>query len=201
MTKNNFYIESVDWPILLASGSPRRKEILEKLGLEFRIQASSVDELTDGNPEEIAIKNAWLKATDIAKDNKDYIVIGSDTVVAMNGKIYGKPKDSQHAFEMLKELNGAQHEVISGVAVVGINAGVEFVFSDSTRVQMKKSQDEAIWKYIHSAKPFDKAGAYGIQDPEQDIIKNYDGSFDNVVGFPTELFVEKWNQFVNSSSK
>ncbi len=202
MTKQSSQkLTPTDRPVLLASSSPRRKELLNKLGLDFKVQPSPVDEITVGDPREVAIENATLKAMDIAQANKDHIVIGADTVVAFQGKIYGKPKDSKDAFSMLSELNGGRHQVISGVAIISINLKRKLVFAGTTEVFMNSSNDETLWKYIHSAKPFDKAGAYGIQDPEQNIIERYIGSFDNVVGFPSELFIEKWSQFAKTESK
>lgn len=189
-------INQPDWPVILASGSPRRKEILEKWGLEFRVITSGTDEIESGSPEDVAIKNSWLKATEVAKDNREYIVIGSDTVVTLGGKLFGKPQNSNHAFEMLSELNGTCHQVISGVAVVGMEAGIEYVFADSTDVQMRKNSIEDIQEYIRRAQPFDKAGAYGIQDSNQNLIESIDGSYENVMGFPIEMFEKKWNHYV-----
>lgn len=189
-------LEVPEWPILLASGSPRRKELLEGLGMVFKVLPASVDEISSGIPEKVAIENAWIKAQEVAWENREYLVIGSDTVVAHEGEIFGKPEGEEHALEMLTALNGTTHEVISGVAVIGIHAEIEFAFSDTTRVEFKRVDECVLREYIKKARPFDKAGAYGIQDPEQDFISAINGSYDNVVGFPTELFIRKWNHYI-----
>lgn len=186
------------YPVILASASPRRHQLLSSLGLEFKVLTSGVDEISNGNPNSVAVENSWLKASAVAKENPDHLVIGSDTVVAYRGQIYGKPRDLDDAIRMLTELNGSRHAVISGVAVVGVHADIEFAFADTTQVMMKTLSHDEIREYIQLTKPMDKAGAYAIQECGDRIIQSIDGSFHNVMGFPTELFVQKWNHYLVS---
>lgn len=189
--------QPMDWPVILASGSPRRKEILGDLGLKFSVVTSGCDEVETGLPDKVAVENAWLKARAVAEENRDYLVIGSDTVVAQGTELYGKPRDMDDAFRMLSDLNGRIHSVISGVAVIGIEAGIEFVFSDETKVFMKQVGDEDLREYLELIEPLDKAGGYAIQDHGDMIVDHIEGSFLNVVGFPAELFAVKWAHYIS----
>lgn len=183
-------------PVILASASPRRHQLLSSLGLAFKVLTSGADEICSGDPTSVAVENSWLKATAVARENPDHLVIGSDTVVAYRGQIYGKPRDLDDAIRMLTELNGSRHTVISGVAVVGIHADIEFAFADTTQVMMKTIHHDELSEYVHLTKPLDKAGAYAIQEFGDRIIQSIDGSFNNVMGFPTELFLQKWNHYI-----
>jgi septum formation protein len=171
--------------IILASASPRRKELLKKIVARFRVIASGVDEesIKATSPLIFARKAAISKARAVAAKHKDSIVIGADTIVLLGRKILGKPKDRQDAIAMLKSLTGKTHKVITGIAVVfpgpKVISGITV-----TKVKMKKVSDREILDYVKSGRPLDKAGAYGIQEIEEIFIDKIEGDHDNVVGLP-----------------
>ncbi len=182
-------------PIILASKSPRRHELLKLMGLDFTVELKEVDESypDDLSPSEIAIYVAEQKAKAFGSvANK--IVITADTIVALNGTILGKPKDREHAKEMLKMLSGQKHEVYTGVALVKNDKTHSFY--DFTEVFCRASSDEEIDFYIDNFKPFDKAGSYGIQDYwGVAVVKSIEGSYTNVMGLPTEKLYEALKRF------
>ena len=176
---------------ILASASPRRKELLAELIDEFEIIPSLADEKVEGNftPEELVKALAELKAKEVAirPENAGKIVIGSDTVVAFDGKVLGKPKDEADAFRMLKMLSGKAHAVYTGVCFAYIENNVyrADVRAEKTDVYFEELSNEWIAEYIRGGSPMDKAGAYGIQDGG--LVQRIEGSYTNVVGFPIEL--------------
>lgn len=176
---------------VLASASPRRKELLAELVKDFKIIPSQADERVEGNPSPKALvaKLAAMKAEEVVKrpENEGKIVIGSDTVVAFGKKVLGKPKDEEDAFRMLKMLSGKKHAVYTGVSFQTVKNG-KYLYNtkvDKTLVYFNDLSDEWIWRYIKGGSPMDKAGAYGIQDGG--LVKGIKGSYTNVVGFPLEL--------------
>lgn len=173
--------------IILASSSPRRRELLSKVA-DFSVCVPDAEELQSGDPVFVAQKNALLKGRSI-KEECD-VVIACDTVVALDGKIYGKPGTADNAVKMLQALRGRAHEVISGVYV---RTDEELVFFERSTVRIKKLSDREIKNYVDNYSPLDKAGAYGIQDGE--IVEGYDGDYDNIVGLPmeriTKILMEK----------
>lgn len=177
--------------IILASKSPRRKEILEKAGYNIEIRVQEADEtLPEGILPDKAVKMlAEIKASAVNR-NKGEAVIGADTVVAVDGEILGKPKDENEAFSMLKRLSGREHNVFTGVCI--ITDGGKTVFSEHSTVEFDNLTDEEICAYIKSGEPMDKAGAYGIQGLGGKFARVVDGSFFNVMGFPIELFNKKF---------
>ncbi len=170
--------------VILASASPRRREILSEMGVEFDIMPSNIDEddVIDASPSRLVKKLARAKAKPVADVYPAYTVIASDTVVARRGRIYGKPRDREDAFEMLSSLNGRVHKVYTGVCVVCNGESVTFCVA--SYVKFKKLSEQAIYRYIDECKPYDKAGAYGIQD--KIIVEKYMGSYTNIVGLPEE---------------
>lgn len=175
---------------ILASQSPRRKEILEKAGYEFSVFATDVDEnIGVDDPQTLVRELSMLKACDAAKRiNDKCIVIGADTVVSIDGRILGKPKSEEDAKNMLKTLSGRVHAVYTGVCVVNKYTGVSEAMSTPTYVTFKKLCDEEIDSYVKSGEPMDKAGAYAIQGGAKDFVLSFDGELDNVIGFPMKLF-------------
>jgi septum formation protein len=173
--------------LILASKSPRRKQLLESLGLDFEVKPSNVNEDTifNADPGKYVIELAKAKATKVAIDNPGSIVIGSDTTVYHNGNYLNKPKDHEEAFKMLSTLSGSIHEVYSGICVFdSSNMTIENDFS-VTQVKFRNLDKEEIKAYIESGSPFDKAGAYGIQDDFGAIfVEEIKGDFYNVVGMP-----------------
>ncbi|MFA5840367.1 MAG: Maf family protein [Candidatus Margulisiibacteriota bacterium] len=174
--------------IILASQSPRRKELLCKIVRRFSVVPSTVNEslIKAKTPEAFAVKAALAKALDVAKKHKNSLVIGADTIVVLGKKILGKPKDKKHAIAMLQSLSGRVHKVITGIAVVdGLNGRVRTDLTE-TRVKMKRISTTAILAYVESGRPLDKAGSYGIQEIEEQFVASIDGDYDNVVGLPVK---------------
>ena len=174
--------------LILASKSPRRREILENVGLEFQIVESNVDEssLSKDLPPHIYVQElAMLKSTDVAsKFSKDYLVIGADTVVVINDTIVGKPKDFNDAFNMLKSLSGNSHVVVSGISVTNTDDMSTVTDYCITEVVFSEITDDEISDYIEKYSPYDKAGGYGIQEYAGVFVNKIDGDFYNVVGLP-----------------
>lgn len=173
-------------PLILASTSPRRRELLQREGYEFIVLAPTVEEIAppELTPAEVTLANARLKAQAVAKENPGRLVIGADTVVAFEGEIFGKPRDLDHAAEMIRRLRGRTHEVWSGVWLVRGDTGQETGFNEVTRVRFRELDDAAIRAYHARIAPLDKAGAYAAQDDRGDLIEFYEGCFDNVIGLP-----------------
>ena len=173
--------------IVLASASPRRKEILEKFGLDFEIITSEVDEKVEKNedPLKVAETLALKKCLDVSKKcNKGDIVIAADTIVYYDA-ILGKPKDREDAFEMLKSLSGKTHQVITGFAILEVGSEKRIVDHEMTRVKFRTLSDEKIERYLNTQEYVDKAGAYGIQGYGEILVEAINGSYSNVVGLPT----------------
>lgn len=169
--------------ILLASGSPRRIELMRGAGFDVRVAASGVDESFDENLPacEIAKELALRKASAVVPDFDEYTV-GADTSVVIDGKILGKPHSAENAKEMLSELSGRTHEVYTGVAV--IHGGKSFVSYDVTKVKFAKLSPELIDRYVATGEPMDKAGAYGIQHFGPVLVEGIEGDYFNVMGLP-----------------
>jgi len=172
--------------LILASKSPRRRELMEKLRAPFLCEPSGVEEII---PEEIGVEKtaeylSMIKAEDIYRKHagQGKTVIGSDTVVVLDGVIYGKPKDRTDAFRMLKELSGKTHRVLTGVTIRS-DEGRES-FTTQTGVEFYDLTDEEISLYLDTGEPFDKAGAYGIQGYGALLVKKIDGDYYTVMGFP-----------------
>lgn len=173
--------------IILASNSARRKEILTEHNILFECIPSNVDEKIDPklNVLENVMNLARQKCMDVYQNNSSEIVLAADTIVVFNNKIYGKPKDEDDAFRMLKTLSGNTHEVITGVAV-GKNGHINTSYEIS-KVTFKNMSDEEILDYIKTKEPMDKAGSYAIQGIGKKFILSYEGEFDNIVGLPMKL--------------
>ncbi len=173
---------------ILASGSPRRKEILEELGYQFEIKTGDYDESTVAldDPKEGVQKLALGKA--LAAVQQPGLYLGSDTVVVLDGVVMGKPSDEQDAFRMLRSLSGRTHEVCTGVALVtvGEDGTVEHTetFVEATEVTFFELTDEEIDRYIRTGEPMDKAGAYGIQGLGRVLVEGIRGDYETVVGLP-----------------
>jgi septum formation protein len=171
-------------PIILASASPRRRDLMERDGYDFVVQAADVEEIAPLHltPAEITLANARAKAEFIAARETNALVIGVDTIVAFEGEIFGKPRDLIHALEMVRRLSGHVHEVWSGVWL--ISPGNQTGFTEVTRVRFRSLDEEQLRAYLARIGPLDKAGAYAAQEDRGELIECYEGSFDNVVGLP-----------------
>ena len=182
--------------MILASGSPRRKELLTRLGYDFNIIAPEIDEnILDGeNPEQHVMRLALGKAMNVAQNNPADLVIGADTVVVLGEKILGKPSSPDEAIAMLTLLSGKAHTVYTGLALVLFDEEIIKSDFDKTRVVFNPLNKADIASYVASGEPLDKAGAYGIQGMGSFLVKNYDGEFDTVIGFPTKLFSKMYGE-------
>lgn len=174
--------------IVLASASPRRKELLEQIDLQFLIIPSNADEiiLPDETPEELVVRLSIDKASEVAnrEDVAGRWFIGSDTIVLCNEQILGKPADTQQAAEMLRLLSGREHRVLSGYAVLDRQTGEQRSEAVSTKVRFRELTDAEIARYIATGEPMDKAGSYAIQGRGVCFVAGIEGSYTNVVGLP-----------------
>ena len=179
--------------IILASGSPRRQQFFKEMDLHYTIRLKEIEEIYPEHlqAEEITNFLAELKANAFENELKENdVLVTSDTIVWLNGKALGKPKDYEDAFEMLQQLANQTHEVITSVCLKSIDKTE--VFHCVTKVTFSNLSDEAIKYYLDSYQPFDKAGSYGIQDWIGLIgISKIEGSYTNVVGLPTEMLFQK----------
>lgn len=173
---------------ILASESPRRKELLSSIGIVFVTMPSSVTEL-DGSGSylpHVPFLNAILKAETVASEHPDALVLGADTVIEFENRIMGKPRGTDEACEMLMALSGKKHNVTTAVCLKNISRGVEAVFCETTVVEFNAFDRGTAGKYISSVHTLDKAGAYAIQEFGNLLVKNIRGPEDNVIGLPRE---------------
>lgn len=187
--------------IILGSSSPRRADILKKLKLDFEIIPSSYVEPHDKTDFSYAIVEdlAYNKALCLAKElnNETRLIIGADTIVVIDNKILGKPRDYNQAKEMLKKLSGNTHLVVTAVAIINPKNMKHKLKSTTTKVTFENLTDEQIELYINNFKPYDKAGAYGIQELPKGFLKQVDGYMDNVIGLPSQTLLELLQQNYN----
>ena len=177
--------------IILASESPRRRELIKKITKEFTVIPANIDESVLHIPAcDLPGELSKLKAYDVFAKYPNDKVLACDTVVIIDGKILGKPHSKEEASKMLHELSGRKHVVISGYTI--ISKEKEVTRTVRTYVYFNKLSDELIDAYIATGSPMDKAGAYGIQDQEFDLVNHIEGSFDNVIGLPTEDIKAHW---------
>lgn len=170
--------------IVLASGSPRRKELLSLLGFDFDVVPADINEEIDYTKplqEEIE-KLSYLKAYEVFKEHKNSIVIGSDTIVAISNKVLGKPKTKEKAKEMLQELSGNVHQVITAVSIISPKKSE--TFSTISNVYFRELSKEEIENYSNTEEPLDKAGAYAIQGQARTFISRIDGDYYSIIGLP-----------------
>lgn len=174
--------------IILASGSPRRKELLNQAGISFSVCVSQAEEVLDTtDPAEAVEKLSALKCREVFQRTcEDVMVIGADTVVAFENRIFGKPGTEKEAEEMLLKLQGSRHQVYTGVTVCVREKGKEtsFLFHEKTEVEFYPMDREEIHTYIATGEPMDKAGAYGIQGKAAIFVKEISGDYNNIVGLP-----------------
>lgn len=177
--------------IILASASPRRRQLMSEAGYEFKVVLPEVDEsafnTNDAEPVEYAKNLALAKAKNVAQKYPDSFVIGADTIVDFQGRIIGKAADAEEAEQITKKLFSAPHKVVTGVAIVRLSDGTELVESDSTTVYPRKMTAEQIAGHIKGGSWRDKAGAYAIQETGDEFVEKIEGSLTNVMGLPMEL--------------
>ncbi len=180
--------------IVLASGSPRRQELLKYITADFEIMPSDIEEVASGTPKEQVLKLALDKVGDIAKRRPGDIVIGADTLVAIGEQILGKPKDEQDAAVMLRKLSGNTHCVYTGIAVM--TEGKAETRCVVTQVKFNEMTDDEIEEYIMTGEPMDKAGAYGIQGYGGKFIDRIDGCYFNVMGLPQSVVYDMIKEYL-----
>lgn len=179
----------MNYPVILASGSPRRKELLKLLGVDFKIITSNKEEIvTSQNPEAVVKELSMMKAEDVAQGvDGPAIILGADTVVAYKGQILGKPKDRADAIRMISSFAGDEHQVYTGVCMIRKEADgrvKKISFAEKTQVSVYPMTKQEIERYVDSGEPMDKAGAYAIQGLFAPYIKEISGDYYNIVGFP-----------------
>lgn len=172
--------------LILASASSRRRALLARLGISFRIIVSEAPETLDASldPETQAIALALKKARAVAARLNSGLVLGADTIVALDGEALGKPRDDADAARMLRALSGRDHVVVTGVVLVDAGSGEERASAASTTVRFRPLSDDDVARYVTSGEPRDKAGAYAIQGLGGALVAGFDGCFTNVVGLP-----------------
>jgi len=185
-----------DKQIILASTSPRRRELLSKMGYEFICDAPEVDENVDGRADKIVALLSSRKARAAAEKYSEGVIIASDTLVSLDGNGLGKPVDEADAYRMLRALSGRTHEVFSGVCMIDAESGREETRVARTGVIFRELSDEEINAYIATGEPMDKAGAYGIQGGAGKFVTGLDGTFENVMGFPIDIVEEMLGSFL-----
>lgn len=194
--------------IILASASPRRRELLAQIGLEFEVKVSNKEEVyTSTKPQKIVEELALMKAENVASDLqaegvelKNTIVIGADTIVVRDEEILGKPKNEDHAYKILLSLQGRAHEVYTGVAILSYNnAGEKKIINHAveTKVHVHEMSEEEIRAYIATGDPMDKAGAYGIQGRAAIFVREIKGDYNNVVGLPISRLYHELKEWIN----
>lgn len=171
--------------LILASSSPRRRELLKKIAPDFKVVPSDIDEKAiKASYRDLPQKIAQMKAYAVFQNYPNDTVLASDTIVVIDNEVLGKPENHADARRMLKKLSGRSHIVITGYTI--ISPKYEISRSVTTTVYFRELSDEFIDRYVKTGSPMDKAGAYGIQDKEFDLVDHIEGSFDNVMGFPSE---------------
>lgn len=189
--------------LVLASASPRRAELLRRVGFEFEVVDSAVNEAEENYtiPEVHVLELSRKKAETVAKGIEDGLIVGADTIVVLDNEILGKPKDADDARNMLQRLSGRTHTVYTGFALIDRPSGEILTEYEKTDVTFRELDEKEIETYIQTDSPFDKAGAYGIQDLSAIFVTKVDGCFYNVVGFPLTRFFVSARGFLNHTTR
>ena len=172
--------------IILASASPRRREILKNTKLKFEVQKSDIEEvfLENESPESMVVRLAYEKAFDVAENNRDKLVIGADTIVVLGDEVLGKPKDEEEAFDMIQKLSNKTHRVITGISLIHLKKGIVVNDYQISYVTFKDLSEDSIKDYINTKESLDKAGGYGIQGYGALLVEAIQGDYFNIVGLP-----------------
>lgn len=189
-------------PMILASASPRRSELLKQLGVDFRVIPSDAEELhqQDLTAREVCQINAYRKAHAVAKKFPDALVLGADTLVCLENELLGKPRDLEAAYLMLERLQGKTHQVVTAICLIHHRNRRQSVFSDVTEVTFRTLDSVQIQRYLIQTNPLDKAGAYAIQENGDLIVEKISGSYTNVVGLPVEMLREELGRWDGEAS-
>lgn len=181
-----------DGHLILASSSERRQQLMEKAGYDFDVIHPTLgeDQLHTPDARALAESLAHAKARQVADQLDRHVVIGADTVVSFDGKVIGKPADETEAREILRQLSGTTHQVVTGLCLVNARRGERLMGAEITRVTMKRMSDDDLEAYVASGEGLGKAGAYAIQENGDRFVEKIDGSFTNVVGLPMKLLAD-----------
>lgn len=181
----------IRWELVLASGSPRRRDLLREAGLSFQINLPDVEELESGAepPRQLCLSNAELKANAVARQDPFSTIIAADTIVTLGGQVFGKPVDLEEAAGNLRMLRGRVHEVMTGVAIY--HDAVMSKFVETSYVKFRNFSDEVIEEYLSKVPVLDKAGGYAIQDHGDLLVEKIEGDYDNIVGLPVSLVLDQ----------
>lgn len=184
-------------PLILASTSPRRADLLRELGAEFKVVPSDASEIHHHQLTawEVSQINAYRKARTVAKHYPDALVLGADTLVCLDTALFGKPKDLEEAYQMLEQLQGQTHHVVTAICLLHLRERRQRVVAETTAVTFRPLDATKIRRYLNKVNPLDKAGAYAIQEGGELIVDHIAGSYSNVVGLPVERLtaeLESW---------
>jgi septum formation protein len=186
------------WPsLILASASPRRAELLRQLGVEFEVVASEAAELHHDHLTALEVSqiNAYRKARAVAKKLPDRLVLGADTLVVLETRLFGKPSTLEQAYQMLEELQGRTHHVVTAICLMHLRDHRQRISSERTAVTFRALDASKIRRYLSRVNPLDKAGAYAIQEDGDLIVEKISGSYTNVVGLPVERLTEELKEW------
>lgn len=181
--------------LILASGSPRRRELLTRMNVPFLVEVSDADERVSGCPCDVVGVLAERKARAVAKNHASGLILAADTLVSLDGRALGKPEDDEQAADMLRALSGRSHEVYTGMCLLEAASGRAQVCVEESRVYFRRLTEEEIAAYVATGEPRDKAGAYAIQGGAAGFVERYEGSYDNIVGLPTEKLSELLKEY------
>lgn len=181
--------------LILASGSPRRRELLTRMNVPFIVEVSDADENVSGRPCEVVGILAERKARAVAQKHDGGLILAADTLVSLDDRALGKPEDDGEARRMLRALSGRAHEVYTGMCLLDAGSGEARVCVVESRVHFRPLTDEEIDAYVATGEPRDKAGAYAIQGGAAGFVEKYEGSYDNIVGLPTEKLSELLKEY------
>ena len=186
--------------VILASASPRRFELLNSTGIKFKVIPSNFDEANIRNADPLLLteETAYQKGLVVAKEYPSHLVISADTIVTIDNKIFGKPKDEQNAYEMLETLSGKNHKVHTAFGLFLLKYDKTIIQTCSTEVTMRDLHTDEIWAYVNTGEPMDKAGAYAIQGQGAMLVDKINGSYSNVVGFPLATFFTTLDHFLEN---
>ncbi|MST96362.1 septum formation protein Maf [Victivallaceae bacterium BBE-744-WT-12] len=178
--------------LILASNSPRRRELLLSLGIPFAVEAADIEEIESlDDPREVPLRNAERKAAAVAARHPHDPVLGADTVIVFRDAVIGKPRDEADALRILLSLAGKTHEVVTGLALLRCADGFRRIWRETTRVTFKPFGRETAERYLSLVSVLDKAGAYAIQESGEFLVESVDGSIENVIGLPLERLQEE----------
>lgn len=196
---------NLDIPLILASASPRRKQLLSMLNIEFKVEAADIDEdkISESVPEKYCVDLAFQKAGKIADNQQEEcIVLGADTIVVLDHQIINKPKDNSDAYRILELLSNKTHQVYTAIVLIDSKTKKYISNYQVTEVTFRALDPKEIWAYIETGSPLDKAGAYGIQDDFGALfVKKINGCYYNIVGLPLEMLYTTLQQFLKSSNE